>query len=151
RKNDHLHMSLRLPIRLPRRLRSERGFTLIEVMVAMVAGIIVTGALFAILEISLKQNSRITDRVHAQQLGDVAMTRIVDPLRSGCFSRNATPVQEKSTPTKLIFTTAYSESTTPATSEVFKYTVEYSAATRKLTMTTQKANGGAWPTYTFEA
>jgi len=139
-------MTLRVLAALRRRLADERGFTIVEVLVAMVAGIIVTGALFAILEISLKQNSRITDRVQAQQLGDTAMTRIIDPLRSGCLSREATPVQEKSTPSKLIFTTAFSEATAPATSEVFKYTITYEA--NKLKVKTQKATGGSWPTYT---
>lgn len=130
------------------RLRDERGFTLVEVLVAMVAGIIVTGALFAILEVSMKQNARITDRVQAQQLGDSAMTRIIDPLRSGCISRLATPVQAGSTPNTLIFTTAFSEATTPAQSEVFRETVTYASASHKLTLKSQKATAGTWPTFT---
>jgi prepilin-type N-terminal cleavage/methylation domain-containing protein len=141
-------LMISIPGRLRLRLRDERGFSLIEVLVAMVAGIIVTGALFAILEISLKQNSRITDRVQAQQLGDNAMTRIIDPLRSGCISREATPVLKESTPTKVIFTTAYSEATTPADSEVFKDTIEYSSTTHQITAKTQQATAGTWPTYT---
>lgn len=139
-------MRRRLWKRLTGRLAGERGFTLIEVLVAMVAGIIVTGALFAILEVSLKQNARITDRVQAQQLGSTAMTRIIDPLRSGCFSREAAPVQAGSTGNKLIFTTAFSEATTPANSEVFKQIVNYES--HKLTINSKKATGGSWPTYT---
>ncbi len=131
---------------LPARLHQESGFTLIEVLVAMLTGIIVTGAAFGILEVSLKQNARITDRAQAQQLGDSAMTRIIDPLRSGCISRLAAPVQAGSTPNELIFTTAFSEATTPEPSEVFKETVKYSA--NKLTLKSQKATAGSWPTYT---
>jgi prepilin-type N-terminal cleavage/methylation domain-containing protein len=129
------------------RMRSERGFTLVEVLVAMVVGLIVSGALFAILEISLKQNARITDRVVAQQLGNTAMTRIIDPLRSGCIAREATPVEAGSTPSKLIFTTAFSEGTTPEPKEVFKEAVTYEAATHKLVSSVQQASSGAWPTY----
>ncbi len=131
---------------LPRRFREESGFSLIEVMVAMVAGIVVTGALFAILEVALHQNSRIDDRVQAQQIASNALARVIDPLRSGCISREATPVQTGSTPTKLIFTTAFSQATTPAVGEVYKETVEL--LSHKLWMKTQKATAGAWPTYT---
>ncbi len=143
-----MHLITRRRIPLPARLGDERGYSLVEVLVAMVAGIIVTGALFGILEVSLKQNSRITDRVQAQQLGDNAMTRIIDPLRSGCFSREATPVLLGSTGTLLIFTTSFSEATTPAASEVFKETVEYNSGKHKLFVKTQKATAGSWPTYT---
>lgn len=136
-----------LTARSSRLRRDERGFTLIEVMVAMVVGLVVIGALFAILEVSLKQTARLTDRVQSQQLGSGAMAKIIDPMRSGCISREATPVMEGSTPSKLIFTTAFSESTTPEPKEVFKETVEYSG--HKLTSTTQPASSGSWPNYTF--
>lgn len=112
----------------------------------MVAGIIVSFALFAILEVAVKQNARIDDRVQSQQLGDTAMTKVIDPLRSGCLSREATPVQPGSTPTKLIFTTAFSEATAPAASEVYKETVEL-LPTHVLQAKVQKATAGAWPTY----
>lgn len=137
----------RLTELLARLRRDERGFTLIEALVAMVAGLVVTGALFAILEISLKQNSRITDRVESAQVGNATMAKVIDPLRSGCISRQATPVLEGSTPSKLIYTTAFSEGTTPLPAEVFKETVEYSASSHKLTALTQAATSGSWPTY----
>ncbi len=127
------------------RLRSERGFSLVEVLVAMVLGLIVSGALFAILEISLKQNARISDRVVAQQLGNTAMTRIIDPLRSGCIARGAAPVEAGSTASQLIFTTAFSEGTTPEPKEVFKEKAEY--LSHKLTLATEQASTGSWPTY----
>jgi prepilin-type N-terminal cleavage/methylation domain-containing protein len=132
---------------LKARLRSERGFSLVEVLVAMVVGLIVSGALFAILEISLKQNARISDRVIAQQLGNTAMTRIIDPLRSGCITREAAPVETGSTPSKVIFTTAFSEGTTPEPKEVFKEAISYEAASHKLTASVQQATTGSWPTY----
>ena len=40
-----------------------------ETMVAMLCGVVVTGALFAILDVSLRQSSRITGRVQATSSG----------------------------------------------------------------------------------
>lgn len=149
-----------------RRARRESGFTLIEVIVAMVAGIIVTGALFAILEVSLHQSSRLTDRVQAQQIASNTLTRILEPLRSACIAREATPVLKESTPSRAIFVTSYSEAhgasgqgssaqakelaeetAAPGTGEVYKQTIELNAS-HKLTAKVQKATGGAWPTFT---
>jgi Tfp pilus assembly protein PilV len=133
-------------------LHEQDGFTLVEVMVAMVTGLVVVSALFAILEVSLHQTSRITDRVQATQLGDTMLTRITDPLNSACISREATPVQEGSGPTKLIFITGFSKKTTLEPGEVYKYTIEWKAngsnGEGKLTTLSQKATGGSWPTYT---
>lgn len=78
---------------------SEHGFTLMETLVAMVTGVIVTGALLAILEVSLRQQTRITERVQADQAGRTAMSNMIDELHSSCTG--ATPIQApKGTVTK---------------------------------------------------
>lgn len=79
------------------RLRAADGFTLIELLVAMICGLIITGALLAILEFSLKQNSRISDRVQTDRVGRIALSKIVDELRSSCTGFGATPIQAPST------------------------------------------------------
>ena len=76
---------------------AERGTTLIELIVAMVCSIIVVGALLAILEFSLRQESAIADRVSADQIGRVAMGRIVQELHSSCTGFGATAIQAPST------------------------------------------------------
>ena len=92
-----------------RRARDERGFTLIETLVAMVTGVVVTGALFAILEFSVHQTARISQVAQASQVSRTSMTRIVNELHSACLSPGFAPVQESSTSSKLVFQNGYSE------------------------------------------
>src|SRR5271154_6100716 len=84
-------------------LSSSAGFSLLEVLIGMLSAIVVTGALFAILIVSLHETTRISGKVQATQLGRTTMTRVVDELRSACIAREFTPIQEKSSETKLIF------------------------------------------------
>jgi Tfp pilus assembly protein PilW len=88
--------------------RDERGFGLMETLVALLMSVVVAGALFAILEVSLRQTSKVTDYIQASQLGRTAMTAIVDELHSACIAPGFAPVLEKSTPSELRFVTAFS-------------------------------------------
>jgi prepilin-type N-terminal cleavage/methylation domain-containing protein len=106
--------------RILRRLRSERGFTLIEALVAMVAGLIVAGGMLAILEVSLKQNARISDQVQANRAGRTALTYVLNQLHSSCTGFSSTAIQAPSTTptsplaasggTNLWFISAYASS-----------------------------------------
>jgi type II secretory pathway pseudopilin PulG len=145
------------------RVRDRSGFTLIETIVAMVTGIIVTGALFAILEISVRQSSRLSGVAQATQVSRTAMTHIVDELRSACLSTNFTPVistgsEATSAGTrKLVFVNGYDEKTSkgeepPAelpASGIHKDVIEYNEAKQQLIDKTYIATSNT-PTETAE-
>jgi type II secretory pathway pseudopilin PulG len=74
-------------------LTEEQGFTLVELMVAMVMSIIVAGALMMLLVLSVSQETRIDDRVQADRIGRTAMSAIIDELHSSCTGFGATAIQ----------------------------------------------------------
>jgi Tfp pilus assembly protein PilW len=131
----------------------ERGFTLVETLVAMVCGLVVSAALFAILEVSLHQTARLTDVAQASQLGRTTMTRIVDELHSACIapgSTGYTPVQEGSNANELIVINAYSANSEITTAREDK--IVWNAAAKTLTDYTRVSSAeSAWPKFVFTA
>jgi Tfp pilus assembly protein PilW len=77
---------------LARRLRDERGYTLIELLVASVAGIIVTAAMGAIVIVTFHFSSNYGDRVDVNQEGRIAMQKITQALDSSCVSSGVAPI-----------------------------------------------------------
>jgi len=77
----------RLRSRLVNRLRSQAGFTLPELIVAMAIGMATVLAVYAILDTSIKQSNNIAGRVNATQRGRIALDIITRQLRSQvCYS-----------------------------------------------------------------
>jgi len=104
-------------------LSSEHGFSLLELLVAMVAGMVLTFATFSLLELATNQTSRATDYVQASQLGRTAMNHIVDQLNSTCVAENSAPVLGTSTSEALFFVTAFSKKTEIQPSEVQEHEI----------------------------
>ncbi len=140
-------------------LRDERGFTLMELLVSMLTAFVVTGALFAILQISLKQTSLITDKVQANQLGRTAMTKIVDELHSACIQTGFKPVQATSTESELAFKNAYTseavilnakeaEAKTTGTG-LFEHQIVWNSTAKTLTDFIYKSESGEGTTAVF--
>jgi hypothetical protein len=146
-----------LSLRASRRAgREESGFTLMETLVAMVAGLAVAGAAFAILEVALHQTSRVTDVAQASQLGRTTMTAMIDELHSACLAPGFTPIQAGSSKEELRFINAYSsEATIPNASEAaiggtgaFEHKITYAGGI--LTDYSYPSTSvGAWPKFTF--
>lgn len=80
--------------RLTSALHSERGYTLVEMLVAITMGIVVFGALTMIIVVSQHQETQITDRVQADQIGRTALERIQDELHSSCVGGSEIPIQK---------------------------------------------------------
>ena len=127
--------------------RSQHGYSLIELLVAMLSATVVAGALFAVLSFSTRETTTLADKVQADQLGRIAMTRIVDELHSSCLSPAFVPIQKESSETELRFVTAYSAAAVIPGAE--EHRILWNKATSKLTDATYKSNGGEWPTFTF--
>ncbi len=109
-------------------LRSEHGFTLIETLVAMVTGLIISLAAFTLLQVATDASSRASDFVQASQLGRTAMSHIVDELNSACVAEKATPILEKSGPYEVYFITGFSEKTEIQPSEIQRHEVYWKAS-----------------------
>ena len=133
-----------------RHLRSEHGFTIVETLMAMICGLAVSAALFAVLEVSLHQTSLLTERAHGTQAGREAMALLTNEIGSACLAREFTPVQEKSSGTELRFISAYSEKPVIASSEVTEHRIVWSGKEGgPLVDESYKATGGTWPEFTF--
>jgi Tfp pilus assembly protein PilW len=144
----------------PPRIRDDRGFTMIELLVSMLTATIVIGALFATLEIAKSQTTLVSDKVQANQLGNTAMTRIIDELHSSCLSPGFAPIQEKSDENELIFKNAYSaEAVIPNTVEaeakskpgtgVFEHQIVWNSSAKTLTDFIYKSTSGEGPEATL--
>lgn len=73
-----------MPVSRHERIRDERGYTLVELLMATIGGLLVAAAALAILVTSLQFSINDGDRVDANQEGSAAMERIVQALNSSC-------------------------------------------------------------------
>jgi type II secretory pathway pseudopilin PulG len=133
--------------------REESGMTLIELLVAMVLGIIVTGALYMVLVTALHQTSRVFSRVDATQRSRLAMENIENLLHSSCVSESVTPIQGVSTPqggstaTTLTFLSKYGGGAT-ITPVLHKITLSGGSL---VDTTYNVATGATAPNWTFQS
>lgn len=113
------------------RIRAEHGFTLVEMLVAMASGMVVILATLSILDISISESSRISERVDADQRGRLAMEKLLLELHSSCIADPFTPVQTGSNATTIRF---ISQTGSQASfTNVTLHEVKLNTATGKLT------------------
>jgi prepilin-type N-terminal cleavage/methylation domain-containing protein len=126
-------------------LRSENGFTLIELMVALVLGIIVSAATLAIVITSVHLSSNYTDRVDATQQGTIAMEKITQALNSSCVASSVAPILSASDANDVWFYSLLGDSPTIQPNEV-----EISYTGGSIVMNTYAYVSGTAPTsWTF--
>jgi Tfp pilus assembly protein PilW len=128
---------------------SEHGLTIIELLVSIVAGLVVLLALFSVLDVSLRHSTATQDRVQANQIGRVAMTKVVDEMHSACLSPSFTPVMPKSTANEFRFVSAYGSEA--VLTKAYEHRIVFTENGKNGTLTDKIApsNGGSWPKFSF--
>jgi prepilin-type N-terminal cleavage/methylation domain-containing protein len=84
-------------------IRDQQGMTLIELLIATAAGVVVFMGLTMVVIASVHQSTRLSKRVHATQEARTALQRIVTGLHSSCVAAEVAPIQENSSDTSLKF------------------------------------------------
>jgi type II secretory pathway pseudopilin PulG len=84
-------------------IKSESGYTLVELMVAMAAGMIVIFAVTSFIMIALRHSSEVSARVDATQQARSTLFQVMDELHSACIAPQIAPVKAGSTGTSLSF------------------------------------------------
>jgi prepilin-type N-terminal cleavage/methylation domain-containing protein len=149
-----------LTIRLLRAAaRDESGFTLIELVVAMLISGVIVVVLLTVLTFTTSQTSLLTEKVQSTRTGRQTMTKVLDEMHSACLASGYTgyyPVRAESTPTKLIFYNAYSkQAAIPSASEnaaegVYKHELVFNEATGTLVDKSYPSTSvSAWPEVSF--
>jgi type II secretory pathway component PulJ len=87
----------------PGRLKDERGTTLVELMVALMAGMVIISALTMVIMTTVHGTARVTARVEATQRARIALVKLMQELHSACLSPEIAPVKEKSEGNALRF------------------------------------------------
>ena len=123
--------------------RDEGGFTLVELLVVLGAGLVVVSGLFAVLDMTLTQSTRVYSRIDATQRARTAFETMERQLHSSCFSTAVPPIRQGSTANSISFVSAEGSA---ATVEPVEHQITFSAAQKSLTDTTYELNGN--PPYT---
>lgn len=122
--------------RMSARLRRQEGFTLVELLAAMAAGLVVVGGLVTVLSVTLQQTTNTFSRVDATERARVALTHIEDELHSACLVNDVTPIQggaqgsQDSTANSLVFVSQFGTSANPTPVE---HKITYSPTNNTLT------------------
>jgi type II secretory pathway pseudopilin PulG len=137
---------LNRPRSIPAVLAEERGFTLVELLVVILAGVVVTSALMTILVVSLRGTTRTISRVDATRQGRIALANIEDELHSSCAAPGVVPVKAGSSGTSITFVSAYGTAASPTP---VQHTISLNSG--KLTDATYAMTGGTAPNWTFSS
>jgi Tfp pilus assembly protein PilW len=122
----------------------ESGYTLIELTVALAAGLVVFAGLTMVLLATMHQSTRTSNRVHATQEARLVLQRIVTDLHSSCVASEVAPIQPNSGENSIayVYQTGSEAALTPVLHEV-------TLSGTTLNMLTYPATSGSTPSWTF--
>lgn len=124
--------------------RDESGTTLIELLVATMAGCVIMLGLTMVVIASMHQQTRISKRVHATQEARTLVSKIVTEMHSSCVASQVAPIQAESNATSLAY--VYQTGSGPALTPVV-HKVYLSGTT--LMLSTYPSTTGSTPKWTF--
>jgi Tfp pilus assembly protein PilW len=130
-------------------LREESGFTLVELLMTMIASLVVMTAIVMMTTTALRNQDRINRRVDASQRVRPVLTRIIQELHSACVAPRITPVIGDGTTSGSTGTQIKFLSKSDATVSPVPDLHVISLAGGTLSETVYPATGGAAPTWTF--
>jgi Tfp pilus assembly protein PilW len=127
-------------------MRSEGGYSLVELLVAMTTGLVVMGAIMVLINVTTRHQQFVSDRVVANQRARPVMTNLMNDLHSACVAPQVSPVQAGSTGTemRLVSQTGSGVSVTPQL-----HVVRLEGGT--LRETVYNTSGGTAPDWTFSS
>ena len=125
-------------------IRDESGTTLVELMVALMAGLVIISALTAVVITTLHGSARVTARVEATQRARLTLGKLMEEIHSACVTPEIAPVKEESDGTVLRFVhqTGSEVAPTPVLSVI-------SLSGGTLSQSDYEATGGTAPSWTF--
>lgn len=97
----------------PTRPVAVAGFTLIELMVAMLISFIVVGAAIALFEFTNRDVTSVDAQVQISQKARLALQNLMQELHSGCILPHYQPIRPGSTSTQLNFVSGVGEGPEP--------------------------------------
>lgn len=126
---------------------SERGTTLVELMVGLAAGMVVLMALTLTIMVTLHGSARVSARVEATQQARLVVTRVIEELHSACVAPKVAPVLPESTGTSLSFIHADGAEREAVAPTPVKTVIALEEG--DLFRTDYEATGGSSPDWTF--
>jgi type II secretory pathway pseudopilin PulG len=132
------------------RLSRQEGFTLVELLAAMAAGMVVLAGLVTVISVTLRQTSYTFTRIDATERARSMLNHVQDELHSACLVNGVTPIQggaqgtQVSDANNLVFVSQFGTSASPTPVE---HKITYSSTARTLTEYTYNATtAGSDPT-----
>jgi Tfp pilus assembly protein PilW len=125
-------------------LKDESGMTLVELLVATAAGVVVMFGIVTAFIVTMRETDRVAAHVDANQRSRTVMYKVIDELHSACIAAQIAPVQSGSSGTSLNFIhqAGSAVSPTPVLSKI-------SLSGTTLSQSDYASTGGSAPSWTF--